>query len=410
MRVSINSVPATVGRRRQRGAAWFIGAVSAGLLLGAAPLSAQWSADVSVEETAGIRRTAFPASLSFEVPEGRLGYVSQLRLLASGEEVASQGTALAHWSDGSIRDVEVDFNISIGPFEQRALELHYGADVTATVPAGRGLGISEDERSFGTDRVRLNKGGATLLASVAYRAEIIDRGRNGLTIVERTGLRRDPREIRWESVDIIKSGPLRVLARYQGTIALSGSDATITLEAEMPNSKSWLRLSVEASDPGAKIGELGFETPFRLGDFPWTWDFGTPNGTYGAFRDPTGSVILDREVDEQGAVSWHVQAGAAGSERPYEAGETSSGGSATWAHLVGPEEAVAFAVEEVTGRPGNISMWLTGTGQTTITFRSAEPATEHELSVVQHYVGTPVPIGAATSPASILNPLRVTVE
>jgi hypothetical protein len=32
---------------------------------------------------------------------------------------------------------------------------------------------------------------------------------------------------------------------------------------------------------------------------------------------------------------------------------------------------------------------------------------ELKLTVYQHFVPTPVPIGAATSPASMLNPLKV---
>jgi hypothetical protein len=381
------------------------------LAVGAAPVVAQWSAEVTVAETGGIRRTAFPVSARLEAPEGRLGYVSQLRLVAGADEVPSQGTALSHWSDGSIREVEVDFNVSIGPHEQRSFELLYGSDVTATVPSGRGLSVTEDERSIQAGAVRLNKGGSTLLASVSYREEIIDRGRNGLAIVERSGIRRDPREIRWEPVEIVKSGPLRLLARYRGALTLSGSEAQITLDAEMPNSKSWLSLSVSVSDPDAKIGDLGFETPFRLGDPPWTWDFATPNGTYGALRGPASSAVFTRSVDAGGTVDWDVRAGDAGSEQPYEVGQpVPSGGSSTWAHLVGADEAVALVATEETGVPGTITMWFTGTGQTTVTFRAAEPATEHGFTLVQHYVGTPVPIGAATSPASILAPLQVTVE
>jgi len=57
-----------------------------------------------------------------------------------------------------------------------------------------------------------------------------------------------------------------------------------------------------------------------------------------------------------------------------------------------------------------VALWLAGTGQATVGIRSAEPVTEHSITVYQHYVATPVPIGAATSPASILSPLRVTVD
>lgn len=401
----------TVARIRPALAARVVLVSALPLWASVAPLSAQWSAGVTVREPAGIRRTAFPASARFELPEGRIEYVSQMRLANGDEYLPSQVTAWSRWPDGSIRDVEVDFNLSIGPLEERALEIRYGPDVTADASVPRGLSVEESERTIDIGRVTLNKGGYTLVASVEYREQLIWPGRNGLTVVERSGIRRDPREIHWASVEVIKPGPLRVLVRYQGTMTLSGgSTADITLDMEMPNSKSWLAMSVRVSDPQEKIGDLGFETPLQLGAQPWTWDFATPNHTYGAFRDPTGSTLFERTLDANGDVSWTVRAGNAGAEAPYEQGTMPAGGSSTWAHFVGPEEAVAFAVEEGTGAPGTITMWLTGTGQTTITFASTEPTTEHDFTVVEHYVATPVPVGAATSPASILAPLAVTVD
>jgi hypothetical protein len=254
--------------------------------------------------------------------------------------------------------------------------------------------------------------GSPLLASVSYREELIGPGRNGISIVERSGIRRDAREIVWEPLQVLKRGPIIVLARYRGRLTLSGgSPADITLDVEIPNSKSWVRIAAAVADPDGRVGDLAFETPHRLGAFPWTWDFGTPNATYGAFRDPTGSVLFRRVTDGSGQGSWQVNAGAAGAEQPYEQGpEGSDMPSGTWAHLVGAEEAIAFVAESRPGTAGTLTMWLTGTGQTTIGFRSAEPSTEHALTLVQHYVSTPVPIGAATSPAAVLSPLRVTVE
>ena len=397
----------------------FMGAVlrqvGVGLLLAAAvnaPVSAQWTASVRVEEPAGIRRTAFPSRLSMEVPEGRLEYVSQLRLMNGSTEVAAQGTAWSRWPDGSIRELDLDFNISIGPFEERVLELRYGTEVSGTVPRGRGLVAMEDDRGVALGSIRLNRIGSPLLASVAYREELIGQGRNGIVVVERSGIRRDSREIVWEPVQLLKSGPVAVLVRYQGRLIMSGgSNADITLDVEAPNSKSWLKITALISDPDGRVGDVAIETPLRMGAHPWTWDFATPNATYGAFRDPTGSAIFTRTVDETGAGSWRVMAGAAGGERPY---EQSPPGivepSKMWAHFVGADEAIAFAVETRQGTPGRVTMWFTGTGQTSVGFRSAEPQSEHELTVYQHYVSTPLPIGAATSPASILNPLSVTVE
>jgi hypothetical protein len=376
------------------------------------PVSAQWTATVRVEEPAGIRRNAFPTRLSMEVPEGRLEYVNQLRLLSGSTEVAAQGTAWSRWSDGSIRDLDLDFNISIGPLEDRSLELQYGRDVSGTMQRGRGLVPSEDENGIALGNVRLNRVGSPLLASVAYREELIGQGRNGIVIVERSGIRRDSREIVWEPVQLLKGGPLTVLARYQGRLILSGgSNADITLDVEAPNSKSWLRISALVSDPDGRVGDVAIETPLNMGAYPWTWDFATPNATYGAFRRPTGSSIFTRTVDATGTESWQVMAGAAGSERPYEQSRPGSvESSMTWAHFVGPDEAVAFAVETRQETAGRITIWFTGTGQTSVAFRSAEPQSEHSLTVYQHYVSTPLPIGAATSPASILNPLRVTVD
>jgi len=378
----------------------------------AAPATAQWTAKVTVREPAGIRRTSFPTRLRTEMPEGRLRYVSQLRLMDGTSEVTAQGTALSHWPDDSIREVELDFNLSIGPFEEHELELRYGPDVQASGSAPRGLLPELDDSGIEIGSVRLHRLGSPLFASVAYRNELIGAGRNGITITERSGIRRDAREIVWEPVELVKSGPIMVLARYRGRLMLSGGNpADIVLDVEMPNSKSWVKLSATVSDPGSRVGDLAFETPLALGNFPWTWDFATPNHTYGAFRDPTGSAIFTRTVDAEGEVTWLVRAGAAGSEQAYEQGEPGDvDATRTWAHFIGADEAVAFAVETRPETPGTLTVWLAGAGQTTVSFRSAEPATEHALTVYEHFVAKPVPIGAATSPASVLSPLTVTVE
>ncbi|MDH3423910.1 MAG: hypothetical protein OEN00_13025, partial [Gemmatimonadota bacterium] len=236
------------------------------LAVGAAPASGQWTATVRVEEPAGIRRTAFPARLTTEIPEARLQYVSQLRLTDGANEVPSQGTVWSTWPDGSIRRLDIDFNVSIDPFGERALELHYGPDVAASVPGGRSFMAMEDDRGIAVGRVRLNRVGSPLLASVAYREELIFPGRNGISIVERTGIRRDPREITWEPVQVLKNGPLTVLVRYEGRLGLSGrSSADITLDVEMPNSKSWLKISATVSDPDERVGDVAIETPLRMG-------------------------------------------------------------------------------------------------------------------------------------------------
>jgi hypothetical protein len=53
---------------------------------------------------------------------------------------------------------------------------------------------------------------------------------------------------------------------------------------------------------------------------------------------------------------------------------------------------------------------LNGQGQMTFRLEPEVPKTEHRLTVYQHFVSTPVPIGAATSPTAMLNPLAITVK
>jgi hypothetical protein len=74
------------------------------------------------------------------------------------------------------------------------------------------------------------------------------------------------------------------------------------------------------------------------------------------------------------------------------------------------ERAIAFAFEDFGRVAGAHSIALDGRGQLVFRFARAEPATRHELTVYQHYVASPVPIGAATSPVAMSSPLDVTVE
>ena len=375
-------------------------------------LDAQQGATITVEETGGIRRTRFPTRAALELSRGRLQASGALRLWAGDTEVPAQGTAVLWWDDGSIRALEVDFNVSIGPLETRVFELTYGPDVVAMASAGRGLTVTEDSEGYQSGNIRLSKQGWPLLLSVSYRGELITEGENGLALVDDAGVRHDSSAIEWDSVELLKRGPLTVHLRYEGRLELSrGSRAAVVLDVEMPNSKSWVKISASIGDPDRRVREIAIETPIALGEYPWTWDFGTANGTYGAFRDETGSVVLEQAVASSGNASWSVVAGSVGEERPYEESVTGSASPARgWTHFQNEAEAVAFAIEGVGETPGTFTAALTGEGQTSFALAPATPATEHSLTVYEHFVGTPVPIGAATSPASILSPLQVRVD
>ena len=184
----------------------------------------------------------------------------------------------------------------------------------------------------------------------------------------------------------------------------------VVILCEMPNSKSWVKFSASIEDPGRRVRGVVFETPFALGAQPWTWDFGTDTGTYGVLRTPGDAAVLTQRVSA-GAKSWQAETVTPKDRRVY---ETSVPGRATtasgWGHLLDAQNAIAFAIDRFARATGTYTFSLNGAGQASIGFAAAPPAAFHQLTVYQHYVGTPVAIGAATSPAAMVTPLAVSVD
>ena len=97
--------------------------------------------------------------------------------------------------------------------------------------------------------------------------------------------------------------------------------------------------------------------------------------------------------------------------RPYE----TSAGSRTkiaggWGHVQDAKNAVAFAVDGFGRESGTYTISLDGRGQTTFRFAAPEPVADQTLTFYLHFVPTPVAVGAATSPASMLSPLSVSLD
>ena len=211
---------------------------------------------------------------------------------------------------------------------------------------------------------------------------------------------------------VIKPGPLVVELRYTAMLPLdAGYSVPIDLRIEMPNSKTWVKLTAVVRDPSRRLRDIAIDTPLAFGAAPWLWDFGTDSGTYGVFRNPTDGVVLTQKVNANGANGWAVETLAQGQRRPY---EMSAGARAKlafgWGHLQDAASAVAFAVEQFGRDQGVYSISLDGRGQTSFRFVPAEPATQHRLTVYEHFVATPVAIGAATNPTAMLTPPTVIVD
>jgi hypothetical protein len=107
--------------------------------------------------------------------------------------------------------------------------------------------------------------------------------------------------------------------------------------------------------------------------------------------------------------SWQIRSGAKGQETIAERSNGTRPAIAEgWGHLQDAKEAIAFAIGGFGEQPGTYTMSVDGDGQASYRFAPAQPQTRLSLTVYQHFVATPVPVGAVTSPVAMLHPLVVT--
>ncbi|MGC4083055.1 MAG: hypothetical protein QM736_13330 [Vicinamibacterales bacterium] len=66
-----------------------------------------------LRETAGIRRTEYPASVSMQIPRGALADAAHARVMNNSAEVPAQFTTRATWDDGSVQTLDIDLNASL---------------------------------------------------------------------------------------------------------------------------------------------------------------------------------------------------------------------------------------------------------------------------------------------------------
>jgi hypothetical protein len=189
---------------------------------------------------------------------------------------------------------------------------------------------------------------------------------------------------------------------WKGDISIdAGYSVPLTITAEMPSSKTWVKIHASVEDPQKRLREIGLGTPLAFGPLPWTWDFGTSRWSYGSLRNTTDSVTMTQAP----AGDWTIQTG----QQVYEKSPAGNRAPVQWGHFQDGKEVVAFAVERGAEQNGTSKVSFDGTGQAIYQFAPTTPSTHFELTVYQHFVNTPVQIGAATSPAAILSPLEVSV-
>jgi hypothetical protein len=385
-----------------------LGAGVSGLLAQPAPATRVFH----VRETAGIRRTEYPVTARIPLPKGALRDPTQARILTNGAEVPAQYSAASAWDDGSVQALEIDFNASVNAEEDRRYELQYGEGVTPAPITARGLSVADQPDAVVVGNLKFSKAGAPLLASATYRGEGIGTGPNGLSVTDSSGRRHDLTGAQEARLEVVKPGPLLVVLRYTASLVLDeAASVPVEVVLEMPNSKTWLKTTATVTDRTRRLRDIAIERPYAFKAFPVVWDFGTDSGTYGVFRAATDVVTLTQTAGPTGATGWRIESGPPTDRRVL---ETSAGtrnrNASGWGHIQDAGAAVAFAIAQFGRAAGTSTITLAGSGQASYRFRPAEATTQHQLTVYEHFVATPVAIGAATNPTAMLTPLAVTIE
>jgi len=129
------------------------------------------------------------------------------------------------------------------------------------------------------------------------------------------------------------------------------------------------------------------------------------------FQAATDNVVLTQTATATGASGWKVETGPASQRRPIEVSAGSRNKNAGgWGHVQDAKSAVAFAFARFGRDAGTYSIALSGGGQATFRFVPAGPSSQSQIVLYEHFVGTPVAVGAATNPTAMLTPPSVIVE
>jgi hypothetical protein len=364
-----------------------------------------------LRETAGIRRTTYPATVTFQLPKGALADAQHARVMTNSAEVPAQFTARATWDDGSVQTLDVDLAASLDPEEDRRYELQIGPSVAPAATMPRGLTVEDQPDAIVVGNLKFAKSGNPQLLSATYRGEGIGTGQNGFTVTDTNGRRIDLSRAENANLEVLKRGPLMVALRYTATLPIdNATNVPVDILFEMPSTKTWLKTTATVTDRSRKLKDVAIERPYAWSGFPVVWDFGTDSGTYGVFQKATDSVVLT-QTSAAGPTGWKVESGAANQLRTIEmsAGSRSKNASG-WGHLQDAKAAVAFAFARFGRDAGTYTIALSGGGQATFRFAPTTPTTQPQITLYEHFVSTPVAIGAATSPSAMLSPLAVTVE
>jgi len=345
-----------------------------------------------VRETAGLRRFSFPVRASMKAEAGAL------QLLENGKTVPAQFSSLG---DGT---TDVDFNVSIGPWETREYRVEQGAggasvDKGVTVEKAKGLyavrhGVEFDvpdnllgllNQVKGSKLAYLRPGSQGLLLN--YKDDIEFRaGGTGHWGVE-------------TQARVTKRGPLVGAVRFESMEGLRGDRSVKSVvDMDFPRSKSWIEVRWTVEDPERWVSAMMADLTLLIEGAPTLVDFGANNTVYAALK-PGQRIGLSAAPPDSASPAWFVHLDG----QPYASGLKSR--AEGWAHVMDKQRATAIAVAGF-GAESRDRIEVSADGRLLIR-RDFTRGGERSLHFWLHFVTMPVQLGAATSPQAMQTPLQV---
>lgn len=356
------------------------------LLLLPALLSAQ-VAKFRVRETAGLRRFNIPVRTSIRTA------ATQLTLHENGKPIPAQFTPRG---DGT---VEIDFNASHAPWEVR----DYRVEPGAAPPVTSNMSVTQANGVFAVRSGLQYDVPENLLGLLSQVKNYLRPGSQGLVLNYKDDVQfRAGGTGHWNvpiKATVTKRGPLVCALRFESMEGLRGDRSVKSVvEMDFPRSKSWVEIRWTVDDPNRWVTAMMADLNLLIEGTPTVVDFGANNTVYLGLRGGQRAA-LSAPMPQPGSPLWFVHLG----QDIYASGKNAV--AEGWAHIMDSQRSTAIAVDGF-GRESNDSIEVSAGGNTVIK-RQIVRGNERFLHFWVHFVASPVQIGAATSPQSILNLLRI---
>jgi dienelactone hydrolase len=367
---------------------------------------------LTVRETAGLRRFGYPVHALLRLPR-EVKADDRFRLLEGGKPVEAQFRSLA--GVGMKTAVALDFNVSLGPEEEKAYQVEYGPAVEAGPEPKRGLRVEETK-----EEIKVHSGGMAWTVRRDLKGLIhemrdgkrryVKPGSEGLQILSEPRITLDMGVPRGESLRVTREGPLTVALRYEGYFQGREYQLPGVVDLVFPRSKSWVEVDARLTAREGLVGFFMAQFHLDLEGEPLLLDFGANSTVYTTLRanerarlSASGSdwTFFKGKVKGRGT---QILARSPKGARPAPAVEG-------WMHIMDKARCAAVALEECGRTPYRESLEAAGDGKYLIE-RSyiGTPAGERRLRFWMHFVPMPVQVGAVTSPQSMMAPLEVEVR